>query len=379
MYLTDPVIGGQWVRRGLGVYGFLDDPPADPVAALGRSLWQEAPAGVTVALYYADPEQKRRAIEWAARQRAIGGRRIAAPDLAFGQAIADSGNLVTQLTRLGAALKAGVDAVPQPAGITPLPGTGPSLVRTLAIFTHGGSDWVSVGGGITTRNIARVIQRIAPVLTDDVKIILYGCSSARGQREASDWFTTTMSAGGEDSLAARIRDALVDAGKTRASVWGHTESGHTTRNPSLRIFNAGFGKGSKGNSYVGEGVFGTIPGLLIIDELEATLQRIGRPVATKRQQEFRRVARKKLQRLWYLCYFGANIKYRTVTGRKIKENNLTFNGANLSEVAPVHPLEVANIVREHWEKTCWSPGKREKLAKAVAKELKLPATVQPSR
>ena len=342
------------------------------VAALGHSLWREAPAGVTVALYYADPEQKRRAVEWATRQRAIGGPRISVPDLKFGLAIADSGDIATQLRQLGQVLKAGVDAVPGPVGIAPLAGTGPSQIRTLAIFTHGTNEWVSVGGGITTKGIGRLIQQIAPVLTNDVNVIIYGCSSARGQAEAPDWVTTTMSPGGADSLAARLRDALVDAGKARATVWGHTEVGHPTRNPSLRSFSAGFGKGSIGSSYVGEVVFGTMAELTAVGELETKLQEIGRPVTQNLQRAFRRVASKTLRRLWYFCYISANIRHRVASGKRIKENNLTLNGVNLSEAAPVHPLDVADIVRQHWVKTCWSGLELERVAKALAKELKLP-------
>jgi hypothetical protein len=359
--------------RGLG------QPAGDALAALGHALWHEAPAGVTVAVYYADAEQKRRAIEWAARERAIGPRAgaIAAANLAFGHAIADSGNLARQIDALRTVLHAAVSAVPQPAGITPLPGTGPSLIRTLALFTHGTTAWVSVGGGVTTKTAAAVVQRLAPALTDDVKIILYGCSSARGQSEASEWVKTTTTGGGEDSLAARIRDALVDAGKTRAVVWGHTEVGHTTRNPSLRSFGAGFGKGTRGNSYVGETVFGTVPEVIILDELESTLGQLGFSVDESKREAFRVAVRKRLKRMWYFCYLGANIRYRTVGTQKVKENNLTLRGANLSEVAPMYPLEVADVVRRYWTQTCWSQSEREQLARAIAKELKLtsPAAV----
>jgi hypothetical protein len=185
--------------------------------------------------------------------------------------------------------------------------------------------------------------------------------------------TTTMSAGGEDSLAARIRDALVEAGKTRATVWGHTEQGHTTRNPSLRRFDAHMGKGTKGSSYVGETVFGTIHEILSLGHLEATLRGLGFAIGAPQQEALRRAARKQLRRLWYLCYVRANIKVpvRTVGGKRVIENNLTFRGANLSEMAPTHPLEVADIVRRYWSNVCWSQAKREKAARELAKELRL--------
>ena len=92
--------------------------PQEPVAALGQTLWREAPAGVSVAIYYDDPEQRRIAIDWGARERAVSAT------LEFGRAIADGRNLVNQITRLGSALSAAVSAVPRPSNITPLPGTG---------------------------------------------------------------------------------------------------------------------------------------------------------------------------------------------------------------------------------------------------------------
>jgi hypothetical protein len=353
--------------------GFYGQPSGNPAADLGNALWEEAPAGVTVAIYYDDLEQKRRAIEWAQRQRAIGprGRKVTAGELTFGKPIADSGNLASQITQLGTVLKAAVDAVPKPPHITPLPHTGPALIRAVALFTHGTSSWISIGGGITAKSVGKVIQRIAAFLTDDVKIILYGCSSARGTKEPSDWVTTTMTPGGEGSLAAKFRDALVDAGKPRATVWGHTEVGHTTRNPSLRYFYAGSGKGTKGRSYVGETVFGTVEDIITLDEIEATVRELGFSIDAAQETKFRASARRQLRRLRYLCYVGANIRYRTVAGRKIKENNLTFRGANLSEVAPIYPLEVADIARQYWSSACWSREARQRVAKSLAKELKL--------
>jgi hypothetical protein len=353
--------------------GFLGQAFGNPTVDLGKALWREAPAGVTVAIYYDDPEQKRRAVEWAERQRAIGsrGRTIAANELIFGKPIGDSRNLASQITQLGRVLKAAVEGVPKPRHITPLPNTGPSLIRTLALFTHGTTSWISIGGGITSKGVGGVINRIAPFITDDVKIILYGCSSARGSKERSNWVTTTMTAGGEDSLAAKIRDALVDAGKSRASVWGHTEVGHTTRNPSLRYFYAGNGKGAKGHSYVGESIFGTVEDIVALDEIEIAVRELGFSVDAALQPRFRTSARRELRRLRYFCYVGANIRYRTVGGRKIKENNLTFRGANLSEVAPMYPLDVADIVRQHWSSTCWLRDARQKVGKSLVKELKL--------
>jgi hypothetical protein len=353
--------------------------PQDPIAALGEALWREAPAGVSVAIYYADPEQNRIAIEWAARERAIGPRRarIAAAELEFGRAVADGKNLGTQVTQLGAALTAAVSAVPAPTNITPLPGTGPTFIRTLALFTHGTRDWISIGGGLTTKSVGALIRRIAPVLSNDVKILLYGCSSARGQREASDWVRTTTSSGGADSLAARFRDALVDAGKSQATVWGHTEVGHTTRNPSLRWFFAGRGKGADGQSYLDEIVFGALPDALVREEIAETIASRGHAIPELRQDAFRTVAAGHIKRLRYVCYVGAVVRTSTVGGKTTRTTNLTIRGANLPEVAPLYPLEVADVVRRRWSDTCWTAAARVQAADQLIKELKLPRQPQP--
>ena len=371
MYITINNARGQ-ERDPYGL-GALGAEPADAISALGQALWQEAPAGVTVAVYYADPEQNRRAIEWAARERAIGPRatRMTASELTFGKAIPDSRNLGNQLTQLASALSAAVTAVPQPSGLMPLPGTGPSLIRTLALFTHGINTWVSIGGGISNSNAAKVIQRIGPALTDDVKIILYGCSSARGQSEASSWVETTTSSGGDDSLAARIRDALVDAGKARATVWGHTEVGHTTRNPSLRSFGATRGKRTAGQSYLGETVFGVLPDAMVREEIAETIGSLGFAIPEARQDAFRTAAGRYIKRLRYSCYVGAVVRVRTVAGKQIKETNLTFRETNLPEMAPLYPLDVADIVRRRWSDVCWTQAVLKQAARRLIKDLKL--------
>lgn len=343
------------------------DPAVDPVAEVGRKLWENAPAGVTVGIYYSsDAEQKRRGIEWAARENAVGpsARTIGAAHLAFGKALADSDTVVRLLTQLGTALKTAVDRVPAPAGITPLPGTGPHLIRTLALFTHGTNDWISVGRGITSGRSAAVIKGIAPVLTDDVKIIIYGCSAARGSKErAGAWENSTMSPGGEDSLAGKIRDALIDAGKTKATVWSHTEVGHTTRNPSLRYFNAGFGKGTPGNSYASSFIF-AIERITALNQIEQVIAALGFAISDR--EAFQRAAFKALRSLMYRAYVGAVIKI--VKGNKI--TNLTFRGANLPEVAPLYPLDVAELVRKHWV-DFWTRALQEQTARQLIKELRL--------
>jgi hypothetical protein len=335
-------------------------------------LWERAPAGVKVVIYYAnDAEQTRRGIEWAAREDAIGfkAKKTDAAELSFGRALADSGNIVGQVTSLGVALKTAIDRAQAPQNITPLAGTGPHLIRTLAVVTHGTSDWISVGGGITTKNAATVIKKIAPFLTVDVKIIIYGCSAALGQKEkAENWVVNSMEPGGEDSLAAKIRDGLIDAGKVRSSVWSHTEVGHATRNPSLRFFNAGYGKGAKGGSYAGEFVFGNVERITALREIEETIRGLGFIIGN--EESFRKLAYKELRALMYKAYVSAVIRIATVGGKKVKLTNLTYREANLPEVAPLYPLEVADIIRKHWS-TYWSAQRKAETARELIKKLKL--------
>lgn len=343
-------------------------PAVDPVAEVGRKLWENAPAGVTVGIYYSgDDVQKRAGIAWAARENAVGpsGKTIGAAHLTFGKALADSDTVAKLVTQLGAALKTAVDRVPAPAGITPLPGTGPHLIRTLALFTHGTNYVISVGGGdIRSTRASAFIKAIAPVLTDDVKIIIYGCSAALGLKERDGaWEHNTMSPGGADSLAGKIRDALVDEGKTKATVWSHTEVGHTTRNPSLRYFNAGFGKGTPGESYASSFIFG-LENITALSQIEQVIARLGFAIGDR--DKFQRAAYRALRSLMYRAYVRAVINI--VKGNKI--TNLTFRGANLPEMAPLYPLDVAEIVRKHWA-SFWTTALQEQTARQLIKGLRL--------
>lgn len=360
--------------QGLGTIGYFSNTAvADPVVEMGQLLWRKAPAGVKLGLYDAgDKELTRRAVEWAEREEAIGfkAKKIAANELKFGKAIADSGHIVKQLTGLGAALKAAVDAVPTPQGLTPLPSTGPHLIRTLALFTHGTNDWLGIGGDMTTRNIATLIKGIAPVLSIDVNLVIYGCSAGRGQKESSNWVRTTMEPGGDDSLAAKIRDALVNEGKAQSSVWAHTEVGHTTRNPSLRMF-AAYAKGGQGDSYVSSFVLGIVERSMALRELEETVTTLGYTISDSQKESFRKVAYLELRKQMYFSWIKANIKKVKKGEKTVKVSNLTYRGVNLSEMAPLYPLEVADLAKKYWSNVSWTTTLKEKMAKTLIKTLKL--------
>jgi len=365
--------------RSFGGFG-ADDPAV--LAALGALLWQEAPAGVTVALYDArDAELKRRGMEWAKRQGAFGtrGSRLEASEIEFRRGLPDARNLKKQILALSAILKRAVTAVPAPAGVQPLSDTGPSQIRTLSIFTHGSESWILTGGNITSAKVGGIIKAIAPALTNDVKIILYGCSSAKGIREASNWMATTTSPGGADSLAARIRDALVDAGKSKASVWGHTQVGHTTRNPSLRVFHASDGKGSKGHSYLSESIFGALADAMLREEIAEEMAALGYTFAEARQAEFRTKAAQRIRELRYSCYVRAVVIRKKIGSTVKRTTNLTYGGGTLPEMAPLYPFAVADIVRKHWDTVCWNAKSKREAAKAVATDMRLKRETAASR
>ena len=338
----------------------------DPVAEIGEALWKKVSTGVSVAIYDPDDaELKRRGVDWAKREDAIGlkTKKIEAAGLTFGKAIADSGNIVRTLTDLVAALKAAVDKVPAPSGTK---GTTPSLIRILALFSHGWGTTLAIGGTINNKNAAKVIKGIAPVLTDDVKIVLYGCSVCRGVTEKQSWHTTTMEPGGADSLAASIRDALVDEGKSKASVWGHTEVGHTTTNWTLRAFYAADGKGAEGKAYAGQFVFDSEK-TKALEDLERAIEAEGFRVEASKRADFESFVLEILKAHMYDAYGAANLK-RDRSGNRV--NNLTYNGVNLSEMAPIYPNEVAEIIRTYWRDVYWTEERKKSTAKDMIRRLK---------
>lgn len=100
-----------------------------------------------------------------------------------------------------------------------------SLVKTVALFGHGGSRWMGIGGNLRPRQARQLVQNVRERLTSNISVVLYACSTAAGRQE------------GEGTLADVIHDALVQEGShTRASVWGHTGPGVATAYPFWREF-----------------------------------------------------------------------------------------------------------------------------------------------
>lgn len=325
---------------------------------VGGELVRRFSTGVHVAVF--DPgtrELADRAADWAVREDAVGvrGTPIAAARLALGVAMPDARGLARILTDLGTALT-------QATGET----TGPALIRTLALFAHGWGSTLAIGHGLTAGNVGDVVARAAPVLAADVTVVLYGCSVCAEAGEGG-WVATTMGGGGARSLCAMIRDALVDQGKTQATVWGHTEIGHTTRNWSLRRFRAAGsppdgGKGSPGQAYAGEIVFGPEKPQALA-QVEAAILAEGFRVVDAKRAEFRGFVLARLSREMYRGYGQAN-------------RNRTHGGANLAERAPLYPDEVAQIIRTYWRAAHWTQMAIAKFSRGLVSRLRSLGIVQ---
>lgn len=208
------------------------------------------------------------------------------------------------------------------------------------------------------------IKAIGPVLSTDVKVIIYACGVARGTKEDESWTKGTMEGGGADSFAGQMRDAAVDAGLTNAEVWGHTTTGHATRNPALRFFSAASGKGAEGQSYVSARIFDEWFRFIAYAELLAAIITKGFSVNDKNIERVGKYAQKYLTQQMYSCYVRA-------TSNKENAPELMFKGVNLAEMAPLYPGEVAAIVRKYWHDKCWSDVAKENAAKKVIKATKL--------
>jgi Domain of unknown function (DUF4157) len=341
------------------------DPKAEAEAqkALGERLWKDFPQGVNIAFYQeSNDEAKRRAVDWAAREQALGlkNSKMTASDLVFGKAISDSHDLGPTLTGISGVLKAAT-ATP-PTGTTPVAGMGPEKVRALALFSHGTSDWCGLGP-ITTGNAAAKAKAMAPALATNVNILLLACNTGRGQSENEEWVKGTMEGGGADSLAAVMRDALLAEGIQYSTVWGHTTTGHVSQNFALREFFGASGKGAAGVSYVSYFIFpGTARDAAVAD-LQTAVTAKGYTIDDPKK--FAAGANAALTNVMYFCYADAHSKF-------------DVGGAKLGEAAPMHPNEVAEVVKKHWSDTYW-PGQQNKTADALIKSLKLKKSVPASK
>lgn len=321
--------------------------PEDPERNLGTRLWNQFLNGVSVAFYQeSERVAKWSADAWATREKAVGpkGSKISSSTLAFGVAIPDTMDLAPTLIKLSTALELAA-AKGKPVGApTPPPGAGPAKIRNLAIFSHGNPEWCGFGGPLGTgkKRTLEIIKHIAPILTTDVNIILYACSTGRGTTEKdydiknrSDMLKATMEEGGSDSISSAVRDTLISEHLTSGTVWGHSSAGHVSENTRLREFSAISGKGAAGASYFSKYIFPAAKKNEATKELLDAIDAAG--FIIKDPAKSSAAALIEVTEQMYQCYEKAN-------------SNLNFQGGSLAAATPTHPIEIAAIVNDYWKK-----------------------------
>jgi hypothetical protein len=118
-------------------------------------------------------------------------------------------------------------------------------IKTLLIIGHGTTSALVRPGRAGLRigetelpawvRIEDFAAALAPRLVPGFWLGLLGCRTAAEGWEL-DWTPQTLEPEGEDSLAGRLRDALVAAGAPSGKIGGHTTTGGTITNPRARVF-----------------------------------------------------------------------------------------------------------------------------------------------
>jgi hypothetical protein len=336
----------------------------DPETMLGTLLRGPIYAdGFPLAFYdEGEPEAERRAAEFAAREHALGlrGKGVTAANIVEGKAIPGVRGIDSTVPAIAKVVGAALAKVPAPPSLPPASAAAPGKVRALAIFAHGTPDWCSVG--ITSSSAPGVFSAIAPHLSNNVRVILYTCNSGRSPDESEEWVKGTMRGGGGKSMAAVIRDTLADQKIEHGSVWGHSTTGHTSRNFALREFSVDEGKGAKGQAYAAKYIFGDAVWAAARADLAAEINGIGYSV-TATDAAFVKATSSILELAFYKGYAQANAK---------------LTGDNVAEDAPMRPRWNALRVAAYWTLVYW-PANKAALAKKVigAMKLKKPAATKP--
>jgi len=300
--------------------------------------------GFNIAFYDADTDETaRRAKDWAKNFNAVGLSNKG--DVVANTAISDKNDVSKTIMDIS-----------KKVGLSCNEDKSPVKVKNLAIFAHGTEDWCGIGNaGITGKKAKTLVKKIAPHLSEDINVILYACSVARGPAEDENWKKGTLDSGGKDSLADKFSDTLNENNLKKAKVWGHTTVGHTSRNFALRSFNSG-DKSNIGSSYVSEYVFTPYEVFLIKDEIVKDLSKQGY-VTDPVEANYPAWFHKNLRDHFYDAYAEAN-------------RNKQYKDMNLAEAAPVHPVEVAQVINEYWVNDYW-PQHKNKFIEKVIKDLKL--------
>lgn len=324
--------------------------------ALGTTLrGPEHAAGFTLAFYDEDePEAQKRAADFAARENALGftGKKLDAGSVRVGVPIAGVFGVKEIATKMSDIAAAALARVPAAANLPPESAAAPGKIKTLAVFAHGTSEWCSLG--ITTGNAKAIFKGIAARLANNVTVILYTCNSARGVDETESWEKGTMDPGGKGSLGELVRDTLADENVDAATVWGHTTTGHTSRNSALRSFDARDGKGSAGQSFLSEYVFTAAEYAAASSDIVAGMAARGWTVDPA-DAKFGKAAAAALRKQFRAAYVGFN---NAEKGR-------------IAEDAPVYPYMTAARIKAFWKDVYW-PAEGPDIAEDVAFALKMP-------
>jgi hypothetical protein len=129
----------------------------------------------------------------------------------------------------------------------------PPKVATLLLFGHGTRTKLQLNpagynacGSIQPKACEDLVTALESHLADEVTVALFACNNARGARAGGSCGKSDGSYGhayvgeipGVDSLGWKLFKSLTADGSRKATVWGHTTSGHTTRNSLLRVFSS---------------------------------------------------------------------------------------------------------------------------------------------
>lgn len=157
---------------------------------------------------------------------------------------------------------------------------GHDHIERLTLFGHGAPESFMLPGVSGIRvgrsqlpawvSVEDLAAAIGPKLRAGAIIGLAGCAAGANPGQERDW-NTAYQPGGENSFAARLRDALsrIPGIAQGIEIRAHTRTGHTTANPSAIIFRVG-------PDYIGT------PGTPVIDEKWGT----GTSSDTANQQHF---------------------------------------------------------------------------------------------
>ena len=139
-----------------------------------------------------------------------------------------------------------------------------------------------------------------------------------------------------------VRNTLVEEGISEGEVWGHTTVGHVTENFALRFFTSASGKGQEGFAYAGFYVWGEIERVNFLFQLQRLVEEEKNYVVNdKSSKAFFAKASRETNNLMYKCYAKAN-------------KELTYAGKNLATMAPLHPREVAKLIKDYWDQNYWT-------------------------